>query len=80
VALHVAPLVSWTSYMVITTVTSRPQLLAVQYRCSEVAETVLRRTCTEHSQGKPGKSEWELVDFGDVVVSVMTPAQRELCK
>lgn len=101
---------SWTSYMVIVTVTSRPQLLAVQasgtqassymtaqssqlcwrhirrlpcdpsrihrpqYRCREVAREVAGR---EAQEGKPGKSEWELIDFGDVVVSVMTPEQRE---
>ena len=60
--------------MVLTTVTSRPQLLAVQYRCAEVAQQVKGRSPTE---GKPGKTEWELVDFGDVIVSIMTPQQRE---
>lgn len=32
VVLHVAPLVSWTSYIVLVTVKSRPQMLAVQVR------------------------------------------------
>ena len=71
--LHVEPIVSWTSYVVLATVRSRPQLLAAQYRCDEAAAAVGR----ERTEGKPGKTEWEMLDYGDVVVSVMTGRQRE---
>ena len=36
--LHVAPLVSWTSYLVIVTVQSRPQLSAIMSKAEEAAE------------------------------------------
>lgn len=28
------------------------------------------------SDERPGRSEWECIDYGDVVVHVMTPRQR----
>lgn len=71
--LHVAPLVSWTSYMLVVSVFSRPQLLACIARMEkEAAETWQRE-----KQNQPGSSPWELLDYGDVVVHVFTPEQRE---
>jgi ribosome-associated protein len=71
--LDVSPLVSWTSYMVISTVTSRPQLMAVLARCEQAgAESGYERRNTPS-----GRSQWECLDFGAVVVHAMTPPQRE---
>lgn len=71
--LDVAPLVSWTSYLVIASVNSRPQLMAVLARCEQKAAAV----GVERRNNPTGRSQWECVDLGSVVVHVMTPAQRE---
>jgi ribosome silencing factor RsfS/YbeB/iojap len=71
--LHVEPLVSWTSYMVICSVFSKPQLLAVVARMEDAALQDWDRT----KQNNVGSSPWEVIDFGDVVVHVFTPEQRE---
>jgi ribosomal silencing factor RsfS len=63
--LHVAPLVSWCSYMVFSTVVSKPQLLAVMARTEQAAEAEWDRS----TQNSPGSSPWEVQDFGDVVRS-----------
>ncbi|GBF95408.1 hypothetical protein Rsub_08370 [Raphidocelis subcapitata] len=73
VVLNVAPLVSWTSYFVICTVISKPQLLAVMARVEKAAEEEWGRS----KQNSPGSSPWEVLDYGDVVVHVFTPDQRE---
>ncbi len=71
--LHVAPTVSWTSYMVLATVFSRPQLLAAIARLENmVAEDYPDR----ERQNQPGSSPWECLDFGDVVVHLFTAEQR----
>jgi ribosome-associated protein len=73
-ALHVAPLVYWTRYMVIATVFSRPQLNAMLARAEKTAlEAHDRRAAAPAS----GRSAWELLDFGDVILHVMTADQRE---
>lgn len=74
VVLHVEPLVSWTSYMVIVTVYSRPQLLAVLARVEKAAMEEFGR----EKQNLPGSSPWEAMDFGDVLVHIFTEEQREL--
>lgn len=71
--LHVEPVISWTSYMLICTVLSRPQLLAVMGRIEKAAEEDWGRS----KQNSPGSSPWEVMDFGDVVIHVFTPEQRE---
>jgi len=71
--LHIEPLVSWTSYMVICSVFSKPQLLAVINRMEDAALDDWDRT----KQNNIGSSPWEVIDFGDVVVHVFTPEQRE---
>jgi ribosome-associated protein len=72
--LDVAPLVSWTSYLVIASVNSRPQLMAVLARCEKKA---LESAGVERRNTPTGRSQWEALDLGSVVVHVMTPAQRE---
>ena len=66
--------VSWTSYIIVLTVNSRPQMQAVLSRMEAMAKDVFERNPTSTNKGR---SEWELVDFGDVVVNCMTPRQRE---
>ncbi|BDA50417.1 probable ribosomal silencing factor RsfS at C-terminar half [Coccomyxa sp. Obi] len=71
--LHVAPLVYWTSYLLLVTVNSRPQLQAVIARMERRAKELGR----ESSFVSRGRSAWEVLDFGDVVVHIFTPDQRE---
>lgn len=75
VVLHVAPLIYWTSYMVIVTVFSRPQLGAVLGRMEKEAAERWGRQLSQG--GHPGRTEWEVLDLQDVVVHVFTAEQRE---
>jgi ribosome-associated protein len=72
--LYVAPRVTWTSYMVFCTVFSKPQLLAVLSRMEKLG---LEEQWDRLKQNQPGNSTWECLDFGSVLVHVMTPEQRE---
>ncbi|KAG7675119.1 hypothetical protein Ndes2526B_g07976 [Nannochloris sp. 'desiccata'] len=72
--LHVAPLVYWTRYMVIATVFSRPQLNAMLAKIEKEAEETFDR---RPASPAAGTSAWELLDYGDVVVHVLTADQRE---
>ncbi|KAJ9508702.1 hypothetical protein QJQ45_027997 [Haematococcus lacustris] len=73
--LHVAPVVSWTSYMLFATVFSRPQLLAALARIERMVE---EEWPDRVLQNQPGSSPWECLDYGDLVVHLMTAEQREL--
>eukprot|EP00199_Chlamydomonas_sp_CCMP681_P003024 CAMPEP_0119107582 /NCGR_PEP_ID=MMETSP1180-20130426/11353_1 /TAXON_ID=3052 ORGANISM="Chlamydomonas cf sp, Strain CCMP681" /NCGR_SAMPLE_ID=MMETSP1180 /ASSEMBLY_ACC=CAM_ASM_000741 /LENGTH=166 /DNA_ID=CAMNT_0007093091 /DNA_START=186 /DNA_END=686 /DNA_ORIENTATION=+ len=74
-ALHVAPLISWTSYMVMGSVLSKPQLLA----CMGRLERMIDEDYPERiRQNQPGSSPWECLDYGDVVVHLFTAEQREI--
>ncbi|EFN57620.1 hypothetical protein CHLNCDRAFT_50851 [Chlorella variabilis] len=73
--LNVAPIVYWTRYMVLCTVFSRPQLNAVLGKMEKEATEVYSRALSHSPQAGPGG--WELLDYGDVVVHVMTAEQRE---
>lgn len=74
ILLHVAPLVYWTQYMIIVTVFSKPQLGAMLAKVEKTAEEMFGRRPAQPAQGR---SSWELLDFGDVVVNVLTADQRE---
>uniref|UniRef100_A0A061SE25 Ribosome-associated protein n=1 Tax=Tetraselmis sp. GSL018 TaxID=582737 RepID=A0A061SE25_9CHLO len=76
VALYVAPLVSWTSYMVVITTFSRPQMQAMLFKINKMAQEKFGRQPPYTKQTSQGK-EWECMDFGDVVVQVMTRESRE---
>jgi hypothetical protein len=52
---------------------SRPQLLAVLGRMEDAAQQDFGRT----KQNSAGSSQWEVLDFGDVVVHVFIAEQRE---
>lgn len=72
--LDVSPVVYWTRYMVFITVFSRPQLNAILSKTDDLAfEKYGRRASSPVS----AKSSWELLDFGDVVVHVLTAEERE---
>ncbi|KAL3155745.1 hypothetical protein ABBQ32_012763 [Trebouxia sp. C0010 RCD-2024] len=72
--LHVEPLSSWTSYMLLVTVSSRPQLGAALSKMEKEAELTWQRPRTHRS---PGSGSWEVLDFGDVVIHVMSEDQRD---
>ena len=60
--------------MIIATVFSRPQLNAILAKAEkEALEGHGRRPAAPVS----GRSAWELLDFGDVVMHVLTADQRE---
>ncbi|XP_024979648.1 protein Iojap, chloroplastic [Cynara cardunculus var. scolymus] len=72
--LFVKPLVYWTKFFLITTAFSRPQIDAIRTRINDLAETQYGKFSTGDS--KP--NSWTLLDFGDIVVHIFLPEQREL--
>ncbi|CAI5522372.1 unnamed protein product [Closterium sp. Naga37s-1] len=82
IALDVRPLVYWTQYFVIVTAFSRAQMDAIAKRMRDVAESP--RFAREQKGGDRGSggsarggSAWTLLDYGDVVVHLFTPKERE---
>lgn len=73
IVLDVAPVVSWTSFLVICTVMSKPQLMAALARVEKAAAEQFQRA----RLNLPGSSPWETLDFGDVVVHVFNGEQRD---
>ncbi|KAL1556076.1 protein Iojap, chloroplastic-like isoform X1 [Salvia divinorum] len=71
--LFVKPLVYWTRFFIIATAFSRPQVDAIGSRIRNLAETKYGRTAT--GDFKP--NSWTLLDFGDVVVHIFLPPQRD---
>eukprot|EP00200_Dunaliella_tertiolecta_P003618 CAMPEP_0202348890 /NCGR_PEP_ID=MMETSP1126-20121109/6612_1 /ASSEMBLY_ACC=CAM_ASM_000457 /TAXON_ID=3047 /ORGANISM="Dunaliella tertiolecta, Strain CCMP1320" /LENGTH=212 /DNA_ID=CAMNT_0048940613 /DNA_START=83 /DNA_END=718 /DNA_ORIENTATION=- len=74
--LHVAPLVTWCSYMVFATVMSKPQLLAALARIEKMARQ--DEEGGRERLNQPGSSPWECLDYGSVVIHLFTQEQREL--
>mmetsp|Transcript_37127 Transcript_37127/g.104799 ORF Transcript_37127/g.104799 Transcript_37127/m.104799 type:complete len:219 (-) Transcript_37127:193-849(-) len=74
--LHVEPIASWTSYMVLVTVFSRPQMQAMLFKIGKMALEKYDRALPYTKQTSQGK-EWECMDFGEVVVQVMTTEARD---
>lgn len=74
--LHVAPLVSWTSYMLIVTVFSRPQLNAILAKVTAEAKDNHQRHLA-FGESNVGNTSWEVLDYGDVVVNILTAEQRD---
>lgn len=65
----------WCNYWVLLSVTSRPQMDAVAERCRKRAAELGRELAG--GRGETRQNSWTLLDFGDVVVHVFTPAARE---
>ena len=59
--------------MVIVTIFSRPQLNAIVSKLEDEAEKEFGRTVTAPS----GRSAWEVIDLGDIVVHVLSGEMRE---
>ncbi|KAI3992101.1 hypothetical protein MKX01_014992 [Papaver californicum] len=71
--LFVKPLVYWTRFFIIVTAFSRPQIYAIASRIKDLAEEQYNKVPT--GDFKP--NSWTLLDFGDVVIHIMLPPQRE---
>ncbi|OIS96808.1 PREDICTED: protein Iojap, chloroplastic [Nicotiana attenuata] len=71
--LFVKPLVYWTRFFIIATAFSRPQIDAIGTRIRDMAEVQYGRVAS--GDFKP--NSWTLLDFGDVVVHIFLPQQRE---
>lgn len=62
-------------YFVIITGFSRVQVRAIAYSISDAVEEDLQRL-PKHMEGQ-GDANWVLLDYGDVIVHVMMPQERE---
>ncbi|ONK68793.1 uncharacterized protein A4U43_C05F16090 [Asparagus officinalis] len=71
--LFVKPLVYWTRFFIIATAFSRPQIDAIGSRIRDTAEKQFKRVAS----GDTKPNSWTLLDFGDVVVHIFLPQQRE---
>ncbi|CAM8984741.1 unnamed protein product [Rhodiola kirilowii] len=71
--LFVKRLVYWTRFFIIATAFSRPQIEAIGSRIRDLAEKQYGRFPT----GDYKPNSWTLLDFGDVVVHIMLPPQRD---
>ncbi|KAI6687055.1 hypothetical protein NL676_023883 [Syzygium grande] len=71
--LFVKPLVYWTRFFIIATAFSRPQIDAIGSRIRDLAEKKFGKVPSGDS--KP--NSWTLLDFGDVVIHIFLPQQRE---
>ncbi|KAJ7948912.1 protein Iojap, chloroplastic [Quillaja saponaria] len=71
--LFVKPLVYWTRFFIIATAFSRPQIDAIGSKIRDLAEKKYGKVPSGDS--KP--NSWTLLDFGDVVVHIFLPPQRD---
>jgi ribosome-associated protein len=62
-------------YFVIITGFSKVQVRAIAYSVSDAVEEDLQRL-PKHMEGQ-GDANWVLLDYGDVIVHVMMPQERE---
>lgn len=71
--LFVKPLVYWTRFFIIVTAFSRPQIDAIRFKMGDLAEEKFGKVAS----GDTKPNSWTLMDFGDVVVHIFLPEQRE---
>lgn len=71
--LCVKPLIYWARFFVVVTAFSKPQIDAVGKRMRDVAEEKFNRS----PKGDSKPNAWTLLDFGDVVVHIFLPKERE---
>ena len=75
VAFHVAPLTDIASFVVVTNGRSRPQNDAIAAAVADDAKDDFGREPAHVEGGADGG--WTCIDYGDVIVNVMTPVSRE---
>ncbi|CAL1409436.1 unnamed protein product [Linum trigynum] len=71
--LFVKPLVYWTRFFIIATAFSRPQIDAIASRIRDLGEKQYGKV----PSGDTKPNSWTLLDFGDVVVHIFLPEQRD---
>ncbi|WCJ37016.1 Protein Iojap chloroplastic [Euphorbia peplus] len=71
--LFVKPLVYWTRFFIIATAFSRPQIDAIASRIRDFAEKKYGKV----PSGDMKPNSWTLLDFGDVVIHIFLPEQRD---
>ncbi|CAN0891907.1 Protein Iojap, chloroplastic [Linum grandiflorum] len=71
--LFVKPLVYWTRFFIIATAFSRPQIDAIGSRIRDLAENKYGKV----PSGDTKPNSWTLLDFGDVVVHIFLPPERD---
>ncbi|XP_057870748.1 protein Iojap, chloroplastic isoform X2 [Cryptomeria japonica] len=71
--LCVKRLVYWTSFFIIATAFSNPQIDAIGKKMRDIAEQQFKKFPT----GDVKPNSWTLLDFGEVVVHIFLPQQRE---
>ena len=74
-AFYVKPATDIASFVVVTNGRSRPQNDAIAAAVVDDVEEFFQRTPQHVEGGADGG--WTLIDFGDVIVNVMTPLSRE---
>ncbi len=74
-AFHVAPLTDVASFVIAACGRSRPQCDAVAAAVVDDAKELFDRVPNHVEGGADGG--WTCIDFGDVIVNVMTPSSRE---
>ena len=75
VKIHVGPSSSVADYFVISTANSEPQLRALTgFLEREAREKLALRPLSESGESESG---WILIDFGTVIVHIMTPEVRD---
>merc|ERR1712187_281379 len=73
ILLDMNSLTNWTSYACIVTTFNRPQTVAVLSEMKNKAMTNFGRKTNSNLTS----SEWDLLDFGDVVVNIMSSNNRQ---
>ncbi|XP_057461168.1 protein Iojap, chloroplastic-like isoform X2 [Actinidia eriantha] len=71
--LFVKPLGYWTRFFIIATAFSRPQTDAIGSKIRDLAEKQYGKV----DSGDTKPNSWTLLDFGDVVVHIFLPEQRD---
>jgi len=66
----------FTDYFVICSADTEPQIEAIR---DSINNLLSRKARLLHLEGEAG-SGWVLMDFGDVIVHIFSPAQREYYK
>lgn len=75
VLLHVSKTSPITDYILLVTGTSRPHIETLEHVISKAVEAFALKPL---HRARPASDQWRVVDFGGLVVHVMTPEARQL--